>query len=747
MALTFAANTWQLTSWGFSFTDVTSLVGAGRGIITWLSADGRDSNLLSFLNIDETVLGLRPGLLDPSTLNKRWGKELQLLRNGAPMECKAEGEDSEIENVRRFTWMMTLITACLDVAMTIRSVNMTICDFIARLFADKMQPGIEEYLEKEIPLHIEGWRSTATVRKMFPRARDIWNKLEKEDLHQPGFIPEQECEELVRMLIWIVTKGEDTFRTNSSDLYSVAFILAELGFDLLRLAVEEIDYEDVGVITLIKTEYAPWDDHVIRPAQDLRRGMRVPLLRMEDAVAIWPNSPERNNRRRMIFESGMTSAKGVSFHACLSSSASCSARLAVRVTSTTREPLRRVPTTEFALMNRYFLLPTHRLHSALSELIKKWNISDEVLKDFSELEEEIHPGNQEGDIGEEFQIFLMGYYYKALCAVVDTSRLVYKEVFGSWGWGDPYFFRHILQLTQTRLKTETRGNLYWRYRIISLVGYLFTGADEEALSLVDNDTAGFVGKITVLTPGLFGDADTPEKLHKLILLDVDTSAIPKNGQGIIKTGKSHNVEELFTKNIVDSLDLGALTSCDPDFTSNIEPAWGYDVNLVLLTYRYKGRLVFKTDPLETEIAVIRWWAPATSAPNHIASEKLNCESLRRWVLEQHTQCTDISTVDSLEDFHCTTSIAIQSHSDYCTGFIHLGPPQMDSQAFECLHEGNFHVVIIKTKGLSKARACILSMHNKVLDDEGVSLLGFAWAQFFPGCLVGATSDHDLVVII
>ncbi|KAA6411857.1 MAG: hypothetical protein FRX48_04007 [Lasallia pustulata] len=274
------------------------------------------------------------------------------------------------------------------------------------------------------------------------------------------------------MLIWIATKGEDTFRTNSSDLYSA-------------------DYEGVGVITLIKTEHALWDDNVIRPARDLRRGF--------------------------------------------------------------------------------------------NDLIRTWKIGQEDMEALSELGEEIYPGHQEGNVGEEFQIFLMGYYYKALGSVVDTSRLVYQKVFGSWGWGDPHFFRHILQLTQTRLKTE----IY------------------EALSLVNNDTVGFVGKISALTTGLFGGADTPEKLSNLILLDVDTSAIPKIGQGIIKIARSHNVRRRVMENNIDSLDLGGLTSCNPDYTSNTEPAWGYDVNLVLLLYHYKGRLVFKVDPLETEVAIIR----------------------------------------------------------------------------------------------------------------------------------------------
>lgn len=370
----------------------------------------------------------------------------------------------------------------------------------------------------------------------------------------------------------------------------------------------------------------------------------------------------------------------------------------------------------------------------------------EDLENLLELGQGIHPGEREGNIGEEFQIFLLGYYYKALGSVVDTSRLVHKEVFGSWGWGDPHFFRHILQLTQNRLKPGTRENLYWRHHIISFVGYLFAGGEDEALNLVDNDTVGFLGKISLLKPVLFGDADTPEKLSKLILLDVDTSAIPRNGQGIIKTAKSHSVKSLFTENDVNSLDLDALTSSDPDFTSNIEPAWGYDVNLVLLAYRYKGRLIFKVDPLETEVAIIRWSAPASPAPNQTTSTKLNRESIRRWIWEQHFNCGDTRTIGSLEDFNCTISMAIQSHSAYCKGYIYLGPPEMDLRASECLHEGNFHVVIIKSKGLSRARACILSMHVKALDDEGTLLSGFAWAQFFPDCLVGATRNRTLVVI-
>lgn len=751
MALTFATNSLRLVNWGFSATDILTLVAAGRGVITWINAHSRDSNLLSFLNVDETDLRLRPGLLDPIALNKRWGKDIVLLKNGKPEVLKTEGDGAEIENIRRFTWMMTLITACLEAVMASKCVKIVICDLISKLFADATEPGFEEFLQRDILMHIEGWRSTAIVRMISPRARDIWDKLEKQGDHLPGFIPEQENQELARMLVWIVVKGEDTFYTNSSDLYSVAFMLAELGFDLLRVAVEKADSKPLGVVTLIKTEDAPWNNHAARPAQpvpDLRRGMRIPLLNVEDTVVLWPENPERNEHRRVIFANGISAARDIFFRAGKSSEDGHPAGLAIRVESTAKRPPRDAPTNILVLIDRYFLISTDWLFSALRTLQNTCKMTQKDIEYLSELGEYTYQGEEDNDLGvlgEDFQIFLMGYYYKALSSIVDTSRLVYKEAFGSWGWADPRFFRHILQLTQSRIKSHRREKLYWRYRVIRLVGYLFAGAEEEVVSSINSDAVGLVSKLSVLASALFGDADTPEKLSKLVLLDVDTSSIPTNGLGIIKTANSHKAKASYTTNTIDCLDPSTLTPCNPDFTSSIEPAWGYDVNLVLVSYRYKGRLVFKVDPLETELAIVRGWASDSPALDQITSKNLDCQFLRNWILDQHTRCQDSLTDSSLEFFDCTTSMAIQSPSDYCAGFIYLGP-YVDPDEYECPHEGFPHVVVIRTKGLSKARCCILSMHGDFFHENAGFLSSFPWAQYFPGCLVGETLGGTGVVI-
>jgi hypothetical protein len=103
MALSFVANSWQLANWGFSEGDIAVLAGAGCNVITWLSAVGRDKNLLEFLNVSPTGLGIRSGLIDTASLNRRWGQTTVLFKNGQRHEFKPGGGKTQIEDINRFT--------------------------------------------------------------------------------------------------------------------------------------------------------------------------------------------------------------------------------------------------------------------------------------------------------------------------------------------------------------------------------------------------------------------------------------------------------------------------------------------------------------------------------------------------------------------------------------------------------------------------------------------------------------------
>lgn len=103
MAVSFASNSFQLANWGFSVGDIAALSGAGRAVITWLTAAHRDRGLLDFLNTSTSDIGLRRGLVSPEALNQRWGRELSLLHNGRRRDYRSNNPDERVENLDRFT--------------------------------------------------------------------------------------------------------------------------------------------------------------------------------------------------------------------------------------------------------------------------------------------------------------------------------------------------------------------------------------------------------------------------------------------------------------------------------------------------------------------------------------------------------------------------------------------------------------------------------------------------------------------
>src|SRR6266487_2689328 len=103
MALSFATNSVHLANWGFSLGDIAVLAGAGRHVITWLTAEFRDRSLLDYLKVAPSGLEFRRGLIDPVVLNKRWSRKVSLLHNGRRIEAEPGGVKADLENVGRFT--------------------------------------------------------------------------------------------------------------------------------------------------------------------------------------------------------------------------------------------------------------------------------------------------------------------------------------------------------------------------------------------------------------------------------------------------------------------------------------------------------------------------------------------------------------------------------------------------------------------------------------------------------------------
>jgi hypothetical protein len=78
-----------------------------------------------------------------------------------------------------------------------------------------------------------------------------------------------------------------------------------------------------------------------------------------------------------------------------------------------------------------------------------------------------------------------------------------------------------------------------------MAAYLFAGAESHQLEALNSSSAGIHAKLTIITAGLLGEADTPEKITKLYMLDIDPTCIPSSGLGIISPAKQSDPEVNF----------------------------------------------------------------------------------------------------------------------------------------------------------------------------------------------------------
>jgi hypothetical protein len=60
---------------------------------------------------------------------------------------------------------------------------------------------------------------------------------------------------------------------------------------------------------------------------------------------------------------------------------------------------------------------------------------------------------------------------------------------------------------------------------------MFAGAPfDDQVQFVSERAVGVLGKLAIVTGSLMGQADSPEKVEKFWLLDVDQSGIPRNSR-------------------------------------------------------------------------------------------------------------------------------------------------------------------------------------------------------------------------
>lgn len=704
MALSFVAGSWQLVNWGFSTGDIAIAVGAGRAVGNWIMSERRDQALIDFMALDTDALLSRRGLVDTVSLHQRWDQKIRLLKNNKPhvISLPGEGSHTVIANMGRFTWIMTLIVAALDAAMNTNTLHDIVLKFLEVMFQES--PVGVEYLQCEATQHIQGWRSSACVRGLLSKAIHVWGALEKNGKHLPGKVPHEEQHDVRRLLLWLVTEKTWTFSTTSSDVFSIAAILQELGMEIV-LTEDPDDLDDHRTQVLFHAGIAAqqWEKSNTQTRENKlssRFGMRIPLDSMQECVSLWPKELGASHVLRQMFEDGMHAVEADALRFQFDPKDSRYLMIVSETQSTRHGDLEHRIATRFIPTE----IVTRTTIKYLSGVVGTWPEDAKAqFKSWIGQPELNFPVLIASDVLPKphlaaFQAFLMGFYYKLVLPLVDSSQLLTQEVLGSWTFNDGNLFSSIGNFVKSGSSREdlddaTRRNkrlvftaAYSQQRVLALIAYLFLGAEPMvveriAVSSHASQVTGVCATLSAISKAGLGSAGDTEECGRYSLLDVDTSCIPCNSRGIVIDGTTqptagHRIVKGESKPL--ELDDSNFTQAREDFTAHIEPDWDNDLQSSLVAFRNRGRLVFR------------------SCASNIAK---SIEALdRRPELPKRTTRTE--TGHLVWDQRSAQTMAVVPIDQYNVGY-----------ANPLLIEGDDVAMIVTTVNQPVARACILAMYE------------------------------------
>jgi hypothetical protein len=634
MALAFASGSLTLANWGFGVGDIAVLAGAGRNVGNWVMAQTRDRNLVDFLKVDIDTVIIRRGLIDVVELHKRWDRKLTLFQNGRPIsvEHPAGSQVPVVDNMDKFTWFMTLVIATLDAAIGPSYVHQFVSSFLSRLFEDS--PDGMEYLVRETPQHVQGWRSSACVRGIIAKAELLWKQLAQRGEHWPGWIPSADCGEVMRLLVWLTTEKSPLFTTASSDAFCLAIVLSEIGIKQITAVKTRtsncnlnIDADESVIRVALDTSWLPTRPTGTKIAEDIlaqRHGMTIPLNHMEECMSLWPTDRDFAARLRTLFVDGMETIRedGLMINTPEGIQDWNFDYLVSKNKPLRRSATRRLDTLEYRVIDAFLPGVSDQASQHIQKLLSRWDSRmREDMESYLKKETETPRLHLQPSAHAELQAFLLGYYYALLRPLVDCTRLSVQEVYGAWGYTSDRFLIAIRQLKHQTTNRQSRGSqlshapdkepcqMFQRETILYLVAFLFAGLESNSgavtygatsnLAIASaTSTIGILSKISVIPRIMLGSRLERQHAGQLCLLDCDTSFIPCNTSGCVQDGlrsfllvtdvdadteSNLNGEELLSRLHADNT---------ADFTPHIEPDWDNDVQCSMMVYRHQGRIVY-----------------------------------------------------------------------------------------------------------------------------------------------------------
>ncbi|KAI1154115.1 hypothetical protein F4825DRAFT_472811 [Nemania diffusa] len=387
------------------------------------------------------------------------------------------------------------------------------------------------------------------------------------------------------------------FRTASSDVWAIAKLLNHLGIYVQTLSNGDF-LDDRATVFLDPTMIV----HQGANLHTKRRGVRINLTNMEEAISLWPGSLADNSSRRDLFRKGTEAANGLDFVAgeCLSGTDFSRGIYQATIAVLYKQSYQQVPDEISDLCKTYLLGSSS---DTVRDLVRSWGLSPSVRGSILRNLCSYNAINnaQSGipsNVLEDFQIFILGYYYSAMRSLLDTSRMIMPEAFGAWTWNEMEFCELVRQVQRDKIcdgiaeDRKPSVKFYKKHEFLRIISYLFAGGEMHQIRNIGQSSCGVISKLALLDSTLLGDTDLPDKICRFCLIDVDASCFPTNALGIMCSATQPAIAQ---KSVLPTMTEDIVTAdrmCQrQDFTSIVEPDWKVDNQSSLVTFRYNGRII------------------------------------------------------------------------------------------------------------------------------------------------------------
>ena len=612
----------SLVALGINVGDVATLYGLARRVGNWLTAASGDQDFLALLDQDETDILQRKGLVDILRFNKIWGSQLTILANGRPETFTGKNAEKNLDRFSRFTAAMVCTVAALDAFLQLDVMRGVVKNVLLQLL--QTTEWGEDVIASQFHNRINSWQSAGEVRGLSGKAREVRQSLVSSKQVLDGLMPVGESRIMADFLVWLLAGKTQTYVTPSSDVAGVAVCLSKLGIDVLNVEglLEETQEAPCRLVYSPQASYpskmseeSPYVPHPLsrEPCTS------VALQHPQESLTKFPIDGYTSNRCRQAWMAGSRAAEAVGWTLVFPNVRKRSADDIKYVFYDLGKESGRTRTKIVALLEALAFVVNTEVCSELELVLQRE--SDATLDWLlTQTEDSLNTANMVSNMEFNddtrinaftvFQAFFMGYYYAIFLRMVDTSALQVKVVEGLWGYRSLVFLITFRTVYLNELHFEEQGLLVLRREdVLSIIANLFcaissqisrvkhgSSTDYRATYNRDNWCIGIIGKRTALARSLLHPCSTRKDIGQFVLLDVDSSGIPRDSMGLVRPGIADDVRYHFDSDAQENRIGAVMEPPNEDVTFHIEADWDGDPENMLLCVRYKGRRTCTINP-------------------------------------------------------------------------------------------------------------------------------------------------------